>query len=157
MAQMDTHAYPQDDQVFELTLRGSVSKNQPLRMVECTLGGPTGWRHQGPLVSGRKTRRFKLVRVGPCQNFQEVQERLKDYSQTAGQWAKAFIAVFPSPDRKGPIGIADSSWVSPYSHAHFPYVRTKGGLNFYKADRKLSVRWRWLVMVKRGSKSRGRS
>lgn len=146
MTRKSNRAYPRDGEVFELTLRGDAPENHPLVMVECTEGGPTGWRHNGPMVTGQLTRRFKLVRVGgDCPNFQAVQEGLEAYGQHEGQWIMAFRADFSQPDGRGPIGVADASWMSPYGNAHFPYVRTDGRLNFRKAHERQSARWRWLV------------
>lgn len=56
-------AYPADGEIFELTLDGDAPENQPLEMVSRFGYAPVGWRHNGPKVSGKQTRRFKLVGV----------------------------------------------------------------------------------------------
>ena len=56
-------AHYAEGEVFEMTLNGDAPENQPLEMVR--RDGYTGrWTHNGPKVSGRQTRRFKLDVIG---------------------------------------------------------------------------------------------
>ncbi len=58
---VDLPPYPEVGEIFELTLDGA--ENQPLDMV--ARDGYTGeWKHQGPAVTGKQTRRFQFVQVG---------------------------------------------------------------------------------------------
>lgn len=53
--------YPKIGEPFELELDGDYKDNQPLEMVRSAYGDSRGWAHNGPLVTGRATRSFKLV------------------------------------------------------------------------------------------------
>lgn len=140
-------AYPAMGEIFELTLDGDVPEHQSLEMVRRDgYGGK--WRHDGPVVQGKQTRRFKLVQIGYCRTFDEVLEKLAKYGKIPeGQWREAFRVAYPKPDGDGPIGIADFSWVNPHGYAHFPYVRADGHSYFHWADDDFYESWRWLVEV----------
>jgi len=139
--------YPMIAAVFELTLDGDDSKNQPLAMVRRD-GYSGNWKHKGPVVKGQHTRRFKLVQVGYCRNLDEVRQKLVAHGEIPeGQWREAFKAAYPNPDGKGPIGFADPSWLDSHDVASFPCVFSLGGSIFVWADDGQHERWRWLVAV----------
>jgi hypothetical protein len=142
-------SYPATDEIFELTLDGDAAENQPLEMVRRDGYNPKGWQHRGPVVKGRHTKRFKLVEIGYCRNFDEVRRKLAIHGEIPeGQWREAFRARYGKPDGKGPIGIADALWVIPYSSAYFPYVGLDGDSNFRWTDSDFYDVWRWLVVCK---------
>jgi hypothetical protein len=142
-------AYPKVGEVFELALDGDAPENQPLEIVRSFGYNPEGWRHKGPKVAGKQTRRFKLVQVGYCSNMDVVRERLKAHGENLeGQWMKAFKVAYPQPDGNGPVGVADASWVPPYGVANFPIVDTGGDPHFSWAGLARDAHWRWLVAVK---------
>ena len=139
--------YPMIAAVFELTLDGDDSKNQPLAMVRRD-GYSGNWKHKGPVVKGQHTRRFKLVQVGYCRNLDEVRQKLVAHGEIPeGQWREAFKAAYPTPDGAGPVGIADPSWLDSDGGADFPYVYSDGSSYFHWADDGRIERWRWLVAV----------
>jgi hypothetical protein len=137
--------YPENESVFELTIDGEARKNQPLGMVETVHGGSEGWKHRGEVVKGKQTRRFKLVYVGCCANLDEVISKLLVLGPIPeGQWIRAFHACFPQPDSKGPVGVADHSWVTPDGDLVFPSVNAEGELDF-AWPRYHRRHWRWLM------------
>lgn len=142
-------AYPADGEVFELTLDGDASENDPIEMVRRDgYGNPKLWKYTGKRVIGKQTRFFKLVRVDHCRNLDEVRERLAKCGEVLqGQWREAFKVAYPEPDGRGPVGIADPSWVNPNGLAYFPCVDTGGSSYFYWADYDFHEHWRWLVGV----------
>lgn len=146
---LKTRIIPALNQPFELTLDGDAPENQPLEMVRLDGYDPQNWKYQGTPVKGKQTRRFKLVSVGPCTNFTEVQEKLKPHGEIPeGQWGNAFKKKFPKMDGNGPIGVADLSWVDPHGCAYFPFVLAGGASHFRWAAYRFGGRWRWLVASK---------
>ena len=140
--------YPATGEVFELTLDGDAADVQPLKMVRRD-GYAGEWRHRGSTVKGQEARRFKLVEIGYCQDFEEVRRKLATHGAIPeGQWREAFKARYPRRDGKGPIGVADASWVSPGGDAGFPYVHTDGDSRFGWAGNGFGDSWRWLVLCK---------
>lgn len=139
--------YPADGVEFDLTLDFDAPEADPIEMVRRDgYNSPEQWQFTGKKVSGVQTRRFKLVRVGPCQNLDEVRQNLAQYGDVPeGQWREAFKAAYSRPDGNGPIGFADPSWVRPDGFVFFPYVDSDGGSDFYWADDGRAVGWRWLV------------
>lgn len=139
--------HPPVSEIFELTLDGDLPENQPLEMVR--RDGYSGtWKHNGPVVKGVQTRRFKIVQIGYCRTFDEVQTKLIQHGKIPeGQWRQAYKTAYPKPDGNGPIGIADSSWVLPNGRACFPYVLTDGYSDFCWTDHAFNDFWRWLVEV----------
>ena len=137
--------YPAVGEVFELMLDGDA--HSPLEMVQRD-GYSGNWKHKGPVVKGRHTRRFKLVQVGYCRNLDEVRQKLVAHGEIPeGQWREAFKAAYPNPDGKGPIGFADPSWLDSHDVASFPYVYSLGSSFFRWAVSDRSGRWRWLGAV----------
>ena len=136
--------YPNVGEIFELTLDGDAPENQPLQMVR-DFGYTGKWRHNGPKVKGKQTRRFKLAQAGYQPNLDGVKSALPGSGSVEGQWIKAFKAAYPQPDGKGPIGIADASWVGPDGGASFPIVDSDGVLYFHWAAFDRGDSWRWLV------------
>ncbi|OGL66203.1 hypothetical protein A3B21_01935 [Candidatus Uhrbacteria bacterium RIFCSPLOWO2_01_FULL_47_24] len=140
-------AYPADGEVFKLTLNGDASDNQPLAMVHTD--GYTGkWKHNGRVVKGAQTCRFKLVAIGYCRDFEEVKRKLAPHGKIPeGQWRQAFKASYRKPDGKGQIGVADSSWSDPDGNAAFPCVHGYGRSGFDWVGSAFSGGWHWLVAV----------
>ncbi|MFZ0296703.1 MAG: hypothetical protein WAL52_24030 [Candidatus Sulfotelmatobacter sp.] len=141
-------AYPRVGEVFELALDGAAPENQPLEMVESFGYNPAGWSHNGPTVSGQKTRRFKLVQVGYCSNMEKVKVKVgTEGAFPEGQWINAFKAAFPEPDGQGPVGIPDASWIDSGGRANYPYILAFGLMQFNYAGHIRIEDWRWLVAV----------
>ena len=139
--------YPATGEIFELTLDGDDSENQPLEMVRRD-GYSGNWKHKGLVVKGRQTKRFKLVQVGYCRNLDEVRQKLAAHGEIPeGQWREAFKASYPNHDGLGPVGIADPSWVNPNDNAYFPCVDSDGYSNFVWAAYDQNEHWRWPVVV----------
>jgi len=138
--------YPELNEVFEMTLDGGAPENQPMAMVKGDYGSSEGWKHKGSVVEGVLTKRFKLVQIGYCPNWQTVLDKLKKHGEIPkGQWREAFKRQFPTVDGKGPIGFADASWVGPHGYARFPYVGSDGSSHFYWTDDDFIEYWRWLA------------
>ncbi len=141
-------AYPRVGEVFELTLDGAAPENQPLEMVESFGYNPAGWSHNGPTVSGQKTRRLKLVQVGYCSNMEKVKVKVgAEGAFPEGQWINAFKAAYPEPDGQGPIGIPDASWIDSGGRANYPYILAFGLMQFNYAGHIRGEDWRWLAAV----------
>lgn len=135
-----------DGEVFEMTLDGDAPKNQPWEMVR--RDGYSGeWKHNGPRVKGRQTRRFKWISIGYQPNLEAVRTALAPHGKIPeGQWREAVKQMF-EPDGKHPRGIADPSWEDPDGRARFPYVECDGRSDFRWADGGQGESWRWLVGV----------
>ena len=132
-------------EVFELTLDGDAPENQPLEMVRHDGYDWKVWQHEGPVVKGSQTKRFKLVKVGYCRTFNELRRKLGAHGEIPeGQWREALKAAYKS-DGKGHVGVADSSWVGPRGRAPFPCVLAYGHSFFLWADGDFNDDWRWLV------------
>ena len=145
---METKTYPVLNEIFELTLDGSAPENQPLEMVRADGCDPRGWKHDGPTVKGTESRRGKLVSVGYCRGWQELERKLKAHGELPeGQWREAFKARYPTLDGNGPIGFADRSWSVPSERRFFPYVSSAGESSFYWFDDGVHGFWRWFVLV----------
>lgn len=136
--------YPAIGEVFELTLDG-VLENEPIEMVRRDGYNPEGWKHTGKRVSGKQTRRFTLVSVSYSRTFDDLTRKLDEHGAIPeGQWREALKAAYQH-DGKGPVGIADSSWVFPDGGAYFPCVYASGHSDFRWAGRGFDDGWRWLV------------
>ncbi|MBI1961414.1 MAG: hypothetical protein HYS45_01785 [Parcubacteria group bacterium] len=86
------------------------------------------------------------MRVGTCPNLDEVRQKLAPHGPIPeGQWRVAFKTAYPNHDGKGPVGVADPSWVYPSGYASFPYVNSDGFSFFHCADGMLFLHWRWLA------------
>ncbi len=139
--------YPADGVEFELTLDFGSPEADPIQMVRSDgYGEPEKWQFTGTKLSGIQTRRFKLVRVSPCCDLDEVRQKLAQYGPVPeGQWREAFKAAFPNHDGNGPVGFADPSWVSPGGGVGFPLVFSVGGSGFGWTGSGRGEGWRWLV------------
>lgn len=140
---------PADGEEFELRLRFPVD---PLEMVSIDGYSPTqDWEFTGQQIVVPQTRRFKLVRVGYYEDFDEVLGKLAQYGDAPeGQWREAFRRVYPRNDGNGPIGFPDSSWVRPGGDATFPVLIGDGerwSSYFYWGVLNRTQHWRWLVAV----------
>ncbi len=137
--------YPVIGEIFELTLDGTATKNQPLEMVHADGFNVQNWNHKGPVVRQRETRRFKLVEVGYCKNLDEVMSKLAVHGRIPpGQWREAFKVRYRYSRR--PVGIADASWVDPMNRAEFPCIYAEGGLGFCGPSYQFDTNWQWLVI-----------
>ncbi|TAL50833.1 hypothetical protein EPN81_01590 [Patescibacteria group bacterium] len=139
-----------EGEVFELMLDGNAPENQPLAMVAADGYDPRYWKHNGPKVEGRQTRKFKLVSVDLCWNIDEVRRKLAAHGEIPeGQWRQAYKVAYNIQSRKGPIGIAvaDPSWTTPSGFRCFPYITSFGASRFWAADNEFQVHWRWLVSI----------
>ena len=142
-----TTRYPEVGVKFMLTLDGADPKNQPIAMMRAD-DFIDDFQHCGPTVQGTVTKRFKLVNVESCRNLDEVKQRCAEHGTLPeGQWREAFKDAFPTPDRKGPIGVPDASWVDSLGGALFPFVDSNGASGFNWVGNEYSARWRWLVCV----------
>ena len=142
--------YPELDEVFELELDADAPENAPLPgMVNAFGYDPDGWEFTGTPLAGNLKGKFKLVQVGAQPNLDAVEAALEaKYGPTpSGQWMRAFKYVFPIADGKGPIGVADASWVHPDSFGRFPYVNYSGRPYFRWTGHDPYDNWRWLVAV----------
>lgn len=142
-------AYPATGEIFELTLDGSDPAMHPIEMVRrYGYDHPEKWRFTGTRLDRTETRRFKLVEIGYQPNFDAVLKALKSHGEIAGgQWREAFRAKYQKPDGKGPIGVADPSWMRPFGPIRFPYVSTAGRSSFHWTGDDFHDSWRWLVEV----------
>lgn len=135
---------------FELTIDGDAT--DPFGMVRNDGYDPEGWEHKGSRVTGRQARRFKLVQVGRQPNLEAVRRALALYGDIPeGQWREAFKAAYPTPDCKGPIGVADPSWVLPDGSRDFPYLSdgfSRWLSDFFWTAGRYVDGWRWLVACK---------
>jgi hypothetical protein len=140
-------AYPRAGEVFELTLDFDAPANDAMEMVEEFGYNSTGWSYVGAKVTGRQTRRFKLVQIGYCSNTEKVRAKTAALGATPeGQWINAFKVAYPVPDGQGPIGIADDSWISANGRANYPYLLAVGLQHFNYAGHVRGDDWRWLVV-----------
>ena len=137
--------YPANDTVFTLTI------SKPfigLEMVRRFGYNPTGWKFNGTEIITPQTKKFMLVPIGEQPNLKAVKSALAQYGAIpAGQWCDAFKKAFLQPDGNGPIGVADSSWVSPRGNAIFPHVPSDGDVIFDWSAYDFHAHWRWLVEV----------
>lgn len=137
--------YPADGVEFNLTITEPFTG---LEMVRRFGYDPTGWKFNGTEIAVPQTKRFKLVSVGAQPNFEAVKAAcLKHGTIPEGHWCDAFKESYSQPDGNGPIGVANASWVLPFSRARFPYVGTGGGTCFDWTVFGFSAGWRWLVEV----------
>lgn len=140
------HSYPRVGEPFELGLDGDYGKNQPLEMVRTAGYNPAGWARNGTLVVGRKIRAHKLVFFYENPGFDELLRELAMVGEVpSGQWIVAFKTAFPKTDGRGPIGIADATWIAPDGHLQFPCIGRGGDLRFHQALGTFGPRWRWIV------------
>lgn len=113
---------------------------------------PTGWKYVGKAgVVG--THRFKLVRIEDyCHNIDEVRQHLGEENIPEGVWREAFERKYPRSDGKGPIGFADTSWVTPDGKGLcFPvlHATVPGWVKYFDhACGDHGKEWRWLVEAK---------
>ena len=147
--------YPAVGRVFELTLDGDASKNDPLEMVRRDgHRSPEKWEFKGKKVMGIQTRNFRLVRVANDYPYYHIAVyHLTDKvceeimaGEVEGQWREAFKAAYPNHSGKGPVGVPDFSWVSPIrKEPYFPCIDKDGKSRFYWAGSTFIKSWRWLV------------
>jgi len=144
--------YPPVGEPFELTMPEPIIKGLEMPKND-GYGNWREWKFLGKEMRKSRTGLFMLVEVGaqPASPKAKVlREALKVHgSLIQGQWREAFKAAFPEPDGKGPIGIADPSWLYPRRDAGFPYVHTVGNSRFDWTGYGFNGCWRWLVGVRK--------
>lgn len=148
--------YPVNGEVFELTIDGNASENQPLeiaRREDRHFGSKKWqhvgkkWQHVGKLVTGTQTRRFKLISIVSCREFADITRELARHGTIPeGQWCEALQATYQH-DKEGPLGVADPSWVNPGGGTCFPSIISNGDSCLYWTGDTFSNSWRWLVGV----------
>lgn len=141
-----TGSIPVDGVEFELTLE---TAPDPMKMVRDDGYNLQRWEYKGKGVA-IGTRHFKLVRVGYCNNLDEVKQKLGG-DVPEGQWREAFKKAFPKNDGNGPIGFTDDSWVSPSGRTSFPVLSESGKAwfsDFRWAGFEYLGLWRWLAPCK---------
>lgn len=139
-------SYPAIGEPFEIVFYGDYKGNQPLAIAR-RVGHCDGWEHDGPLIEGRVIRLLRLVALKSALAFDELRaELVRQYGKVPeGQWVSGFKATFPKTDGKGPIGIADASWVAPDGHFNFLCVGRGGDMEFHRASGAFGPGWRWIV------------
>lgn len=143
-------AIPADDEWFDLEVDDDVD---PMAVVASAGYDPKGWKYLGPKLTGKRTLRVKLVRLGPVRNLKEAEEKADAMGcrLVEGQAREPFKAKFPKPDGKGPILFGGSQWQYPFGNAYVAFLYGLGGewfSLFFWADRGFSGRWRWPVVGK---------
>lgn len=140
---------PKVGEVFELTLNGDDPDNQPSAMVAACQEDPSVWTHKGPTVTRTVTKRFKLVKVGSCNTFKELKERLQAHGTIPeSQWLKVFTTRFTRHDHDDGVAVADDSFVlSPGGGRSFFYIGDEGFPVLTPRGGPMSGMWRWLVQV----------
>lgn len=142
---------PADGEIFELTLDGDDPASDPIYMVIRVgyYGNAEGWQHHGPRVTGKQTRKFRLVGGCSGSTLDEVCAQLSTRGKTTeGQWREAFKTAYPkpNPDDDRPIGFPDPSWVDAHGNICYPTIRVGGWPDFeYAATVLAAERYRWLV------------
>ncbi|TSC75531.1 MAG: hypothetical protein G01um101430_373 [Parcubacteria group bacterium Gr01-1014_30] len=143
--------YPAVGEAFELTIDFDAPENQPLEMLKRDSYNPEGWNYTGKKVTGKHTRRFKLVQVGYSVTFApfaEVRQKIVSHGEVPeGQWRQAFKATYPIHDGKGAVNVLDSSWVDSNGEARFPYIETLGLSSFSLTRRIFTEQCRYLVAI----------
>lgn len=144
---------PTNHEIFTLTLNDEIDG---LELVRLFLGKDfVRWRYLGGVVAGPLTRQFKLVGVNYCDNLYDVRGKLDAHGDIPqGMWLQSFRQAYPtSTSKRGPIAIADPSWLNPDGFLVFPLLDHVGkgwftsfGWSGYDRDGS----WRWLVEVSSG-------
>lgn len=139
--------YPAVNQVFELTFNGKSPEVGSPAMRESYGYNLEVRPHNGKAAAlYQETRKFKLVSVGRCANWEELTTKLATHGRIPeGEWLEAFKAVYSEHDDNGPVGVADASWVDPDERAHFPCIGWYGPWAFSWSVTICSANWRWLV------------
>lgn len=140
---------PEAGTEFELEL--PIIPVSGLGMVRKAGGCDTGFKFVGSeILAGPHTGTFKLVWVSNKDNLECVCRVLKTHGRIPeGQWLTALKTKFSKPGGRGPIGIADPSWL--YKEIrHFPFFSEYyQEICFTAATEGLNDNWRWLVEVER--------
>lgn len=146
------NAVPADDEWFELEVDDDVD---PMSVVTTAGYNADGWKYLGPKLSGKRTLRAKIVRLGYVRNLEEARKKADKlgFRLVEGQAREPFKARFPKPDDgKGPVVFGGSEWRRPHGHAGVAYLRgfrDGWGSGFYWSGRDfLGDRYRWLVVGK---------
>ncbi|MFA5736839.1 MAG: hypothetical protein WCX70_00530 [Candidatus Paceibacterota bacterium] len=140
------------NEIFELTIDGNIPENTPEGMIKnCKYCGfeLEKWSHEGPTITGKKTKKFKLTQIGQQHDWTTTKTLLRNKNGPTpeGQWLKAFKEAYPKSDYKGPIVVADASWIGLLDGKYFPYLSEGGLLVFSWVGASFGDRWRWLVFA----------
>jgi hypothetical protein len=138
--------YPIDDEVFTLALTKPITG---LEMVRADgYKEWQQWKFVGQEIAAPQVKRFKLVTIGRCSDFEMVKTRLAARGKIPqGQWRDALKQAFPGAVSHGPIGVADASWVEPSPTMQFPSILDDGEAGFSHVIEMFDGTWRWLVEV----------
>lgn len=138
--------YPSTDEPFPLTIATPFTGIDMVRLDG--FSDWKKWKFSGKEIILPQTNQFKLVQIGYQPNWEAVKAALAHHGIIPqGQWRRAFKEAYPHHDGKGPIGVADASWVSPHGPVRFPSVYSDGATDFYWTAYDFRVSWRWLVAV----------
>lgn len=144
---MQVNTVPNVGEKFSLTI--NFDEVDPLEMARKDGYDTAGWNFTGRRPSGIITQEFKLVRVAPFRRIDDIRRALTAHGTLPkGMLREAFRQTYPLPDRQGPIGIADSSWLSLRGQRLFPSLGGRGNewrSAFIWANVVRDVSWRWLV------------
>jgi hypothetical protein len=119
--QVQTNAVPADDEWFNLTVNDDIN---PMDVVISAGYNADGWKYLGPELSGTRTLRVKLTRLGYARNLREAEEKADKlgYRLVEGQAREPFKAKFPKPDGKGSVIFGGSEWQDPDGGADVAYL-----------------------------------
>ena len=145
------HDCPRDGEIFHLTADGDESRFNPLEMVSNSgYMDSKQWYFNGEPLDGITIRGFELA---PLQGVDVLGDAISLLSlekrSVPGQFISAFRSQFPEPGKKGPIGIADASWIDAKGNARFPYIDTDGKIGFAHVENleQYGNYWRWIVPI----------
>ena len=141
---------PADGEWLDLTVNHDAD---PMDVVRASGLNPEGWGFLGPRVTGVKTYRAKLVRIGYVRNIDEARERLDRmcYQMLHGQAREAFKQKYLQPDGKGPIVFGGSLLRGPDGDRCVACLREDADMwhsCFRFADSGFGGGWRWAVAGK---------
>ena len=139
--------YPKDDEVFSLTIETPFTGLDMVR--DDGFVNWQEWKFIGEEIAEPQTKRFKLVTIGRCIDFDMVKRKLAEHGAIPqGQWRRPLAKAFPKAISNGPIGISDASWVDPGPTDQFPFILDEGEESFDHVVDMFDGTWRWLVEVK---------
>jgi hypothetical protein len=145
--------YPKIGEIFELSMP---SPPLGLEMVrDVGIEDWERWRYASAEVTEPQVGLFKLIQVGACWSFAEVQNRMHSRGVIipAGQWCPAFGAAFAHCGERRMAGIAAYSFWSAWNGMYYFPCIGRGGVPIF-CWRGCEYRpyvfgreWDWLVQV----------
>ncbi len=117
---------PADDEWFDLEVDND---QDPMDVVRPANFNPTGWRYLGPKLTGKRTIKVKLVRLGYCKNLEEAKQKAdaRGYRLLEGQARESFKKRFPKPDDNDHVVFGGSLCQSPGGGAGVACLDRVGG------------------------------